>query len=114
MCYNILLVKRIQLAREGATKTNGEVFTPRINLKLRIMGALLSTMTQKLAHKAIWIGKMCKNLPRQCTKANLELAKAAAEEAFGDRPSEDRLEIIKTQGHTQKNEILTVDDDSDP
>ncbi|KAK0233990.1 hypothetical protein IW262DRAFT_1246588, partial [Armillaria fumosa] len=65
-----------RLAREGALKPSEEAFTPKINPKLRITGALLSNMTQKLAYKAIRIGKMRKCSPRRRTKANLEFAKA--------------------------------------
>ncbi|KAK0438558.1 hypothetical protein EV421DRAFT_1714212, partial [Armillaria borealis] len=58
---------------------------------LRITGALLSNMTQKLAYKAIRINKMRKQKRRRRTKENLEYAKAAAEEAFNDRPTEERF-----------------------
>ncbi len=64
---------------------------PEINRRLRITGARLQSMSQKLAYRAIRIKKMRKYIPRRRTAEQLEYAKATAEEAFGDRPTDARF-----------------------
>ncbi|KAK0421829.1 hypothetical protein EV421DRAFT_2012316 [Armillaria borealis] len=77
--------------RETETCFNERDFVPQINPRLMITGARLQNMSQKLAYRAIRIKKMRKFLPRRRTAEQLEYAKAAAEDAFDDRPTDARF-----------------------
>ncbi|KAK0429607.1 hypothetical protein EV421DRAFT_1947584 [Armillaria borealis] len=80
-----------KLANEGANKTSQRPFTPEMNPKLRVTGARLQEMTQKLAYKAIRIKKMRKFSQCRRTIEHVEYAKAAAEDTFTDQPTSARF-----------------------
>ncbi len=74
--------KADKIANEGANKKSQQPFTPETNPKLKITGARLQEITQKLVYKAIRIKKMRKFLQCRRTTEHVEYEKAAAEDAF--------------------------------
>ncbi|KAJ7336104.1 hypothetical protein DFH08DRAFT_965009 [Mycena albidolilacea] len=81
-----------RMADEGARKDAPDEVNMEIPPELKLTGAKLSAMTQSLAYKAIRERKMKKKLKkRERTKANMERAKAEAEDNYGFIPTEEKI-----------------------
>ncbi|KAJ7726858.1 hypothetical protein B0H14DRAFT_2410354 [Mycena olivaceomarginata] len=78
-------------ADEGARKDEGDEIEIAVPPTLRVTGAKLSAMTQSLAYRAIRERKLKKRKKRNRTVANLERAKAEAEDNFGFIPTEEKI-----------------------
>ncbi|KAF8162291.1 hypothetical protein K438DRAFT_1985221 [Mycena galopus ATCC 62051] len=79
-------------ADEGAKKNAADEIDLSVPPTLNVTGAKLSAMTQSLAYKAIRERKMKAKLKkRERTKANIERAKAEAEDNFGFQPTEAKI-----------------------
>ncbi|KAI0645777.1 hypothetical protein C8Q79DRAFT_910499 [Trametes meyenii] len=71
------------LAGEGARRAAPDELDLTIPPELRVSGAMLSWMTQKLAYRAIRSRKEARLQPRPSTEANLAKIVAALDDAFG-------------------------------
>ncbi|KAF8178320.1 hypothetical protein K438DRAFT_1467117, partial [Mycena galopus ATCC 62051] len=79
-------------ADEGAKKQAADQVNLEVPLNLKVTGAKLTAMTQSLAYTAIRERNMKKKLKKRArTQANMERAKAEAEDNFGFIPTEARI-----------------------
>ncbi|KAH8071051.1 hypothetical protein BXZ70DRAFT_1003067 [Cristinia sonorae] len=80
-----------ELAAVGAAKDRDDEVDIEVPDKLKITGAKLSAMTQKLAYRAIREIKEKKTQPRQSTERNIQRAKDDSRDLLGRIPTEEKL-----------------------
>jgi hypothetical protein len=88
---NILNEGADGLAAQGAGKADEDAIDLTVPVTLRVTGAKLKSMTQKLAYQAIREKKTSMYKKRPRTEANITLAKAAAEANFKVHLTEARI-----------------------